>query len=1656
MQSESTVTGRKIRNLVLSVFNPDNSSDEDAVPVQRNTPQTTAQLLPKPLPVPGVAQGSYFPQQAPLQQQLQSPYTARPAQRQPSHPIHSASSSTSSISISTSLSSQPGLQFPNGARHAGAQASPTSRYANASPLNYVGSSSSSRSSPAMDTTPPPTTPSNNLPPVNFHGGITDDRNLDGLGLDVASESAYQTPSSSNPPRTEPRNGLYGDYMKNLPPAPMHSANPSPAPTPKFDRRESIDKVIITVTADAENHVIVDISGAKDADFIRERMFSKLRIPDDDHQNYQIYRTELGEAALGDPVTDNQLMIYCGQWADAKGTLKFLVQRNPGAPPPQPHYPPSQVTATPHVQTPPAVPDPIPPLFSPAHDRRRTDNTIGGGASSAEWEQDRPPWDMSNGYDGDVDGSNRRRHQSPAPIDTSRRRREPSASGSDLSSFSPTSPNAPPSSMAPLIGIPTRRPQPSQLSNVAATGPYLNPNTPIAHRRRESDTAAIEREQAFELHERYQEAQNEKYDSQYKKGRAEKDRQARRQQQVLGGDRPMGSGHKAHRSESADSAPHGWVIVNEVFPTSSSNTGSDRYTPISQRGSGFGRSNTTGAVNEWAGSPPSDARFSPASATTPSTSRPYPHSTNTSYTATTPTLQRAHPPLPGTGKYPNPHPHPRTGHGGHAALPPGAIDPRMRQIERQQQPATTPAQFYAPSIAASYNPSPAAYNPPQQPTPPASRMLQPSGNTSGTDTGGGRTLRSPRSMSDLNWSAGVNSAVPPPTSHSSNQIPTLVRKPNALPSNSLLSDSLYNPSRQPTSPNRLPPSPSRPIINPTLLYNGSSGASSRTPGTPQDIGGGLPRSLGNAGLFSGGVFADGPLNRTPGLRPKPSSDRLNAVDRTMVPQQNRDQGPPAQGTPLPTPSASSSYRYGWLSNTSSPAPSRPNSGDVEGVDFNRPSPVEQSSTDTINIHEFRRPSLPMINVPSTSPDSSDRQPSPYAENSYSETPPTNNIPIPKAYVTPSSPIDPDSATMGVRLYDNPSPNLATSPALTTSDFADDASEGTLKPHSDRLLSTAGSDNDADEEGTGTMKPRAAQVTFSQAPPRTITAKAKRMLLRPAQPRVISTDSLHQQETSEDAQPNEEEHDGEEDEEAYSDSDSSEDDARFWNQSSVPSAAATPPAIKTTEPDDDESSTIGPWNRGRGPSLTLSISPLVDDRGSPMPTPLPGKTNLPSSRENSPSPSPAAGLTPTGGINRRASFRRDTWAFRPIQEDVLDHLQDFFPDHDLDKPFIDQVQIANEGLASPAGEVLPPPVPPPVTKETRFKHRKSIRFVAEERKKVLERVGSAREPSAKAANLGRKRSTKLWGIRVEEVTPGQVKSGVPPTIPESPTGHTPRPTIKWVKGELIGKGTYGRVFLAFNVTTGEMMAVKQVEMPQTISDQDDVRQVSIVKALESEQQTLEKLDHPNIVQYLGFEKTKEFFSVFLEYVPGGSIGSCLRRHGKFEENIIKSFTGQIIDGLAYLHANKIIHRDIKADNVLVDPSGNCKISDFGISKQSEEIYNNAAMTAMQGSLFWMAPEMLHNDKKGYNAKIDIWSLGCVFIEMFAGRRPWEQDDFVSVMFKVGRNKMAPPVPSDVHLSSEAEDFRLKCFTQDPAERPTAEGLKGHPWLYLPSGWFFPGFH
>ncbi|TBU45235.1 Pkinase-domain-containing protein [Dichomitus squalens] len=405
---------------------------------------------------------------------------------------------------------------------------------------------------------------------------------------------------------------------------------------------------------------------------------------------------------------------------------------------------------------------------------------------------------------------------------------------------------------------------------------------------------------------------------------------------------------------------------------------------------------------------------------------------------------------------------------------------------------------------------------------------------------------------------------------------------------------------------------------------------------------------------------------------------------------------------------------------------------------------------------------------------------------------------------------------------------------------------------------------------------------------------------------------------------------------------------------------------------------------------------------------------------------------------------TWAPRPPPEVMYERLEEYFPEHDLDKPVI---EAASGGTSPTATELPAVPMPP----QQRFRHKKSIRVVAAEHKRQLDRT--SRGDDSTVAPMSRKRHTKMWGGKLEELTTEQGKGPSSSTADPSPGGA--KPIFRWVRGELIGKGTYGRVYLALNATTGEMIAVKQVEIPRTASDREDSRQVTVVEALKLESETLKDLDHPNIVSYLGFEETPTFLSIFLEYVPGGSIASCLRKHGRFDEEVTKSFTGQILSGLEYLHSRNILHRDLKADNILVETTGVCKISDFGISRRTDDINMAAAYTSMQGTVFWMAPEVVNSKGKGYNSKIDIWSVGCVVFEMWTGQRPWSGQEAMAVLLHLYQTKQAPPVPDGVTLSTLADDFRLKCFAADPDLRPTAAELRRHPYLELMPGWTFNGF-
>ncbi|KAL7271838.1 ATP binding [Rhizina undulata] len=262
-----------------------------------------------------------------------------------------------------------------------------------------------------------------------------------------------------------------------------------------------------------------------------------------------------------------------------------------------------------------------------------------------------------------------------------------------------------------------------------------------------------------------------------------------------------------------------------------------------------------------------------------------------------------------------------------------------------------------------------------------------------------------------------------------------------------------------------------------------------------------------------------------------------------------------------------------------------------------------------------------------------------------------------------------------------------------------------------------------------------------------------------------------------------------------------------------------------------------------------------------------------------------------------------------------------------------------------------------------------------------------------------------------------------------------TLRWIKGSLIGSGSFGSVFLALNALTGEFMAVKQVEMPS--GSKEDSRKKSMVDALQREIQLLKELQHPNIVQYLGSSSEDNCLNIFLEYVPGGSVAALLNNYGPQKEPLIRNFVRQILTGLAYLHNKDIIHRDIKGANVLVDNKGGIKISDFGISKKVE---SGSHRPSMQGSVFWMAPEVVK--QTSYTRKADIWSLGCLIVEMFTGSHPYPDCSQMQAIFKIGSCGSAPAIPPK--STAEAKTFLSQTFELDHVKRPTANELLLSPFL------------
>ncbi|KAF7813141.1 mitogen-activated protein kinase kinase kinase YODA-like [Senna tora] len=276
---------------------------------------------------------------------------------------------------------------------------------------------------------------------------------------------------------------------------------------------------------------------------------------------------------------------------------------------------------------------------------------------------------------------------------------------------------------------------------------------------------------------------------------------------------------------------------------------------------------------------------------------------------------------------------------------------------------------------------------------------------------------------------------------------------------------------------------------------------------------------------------------------------------------------------------------------------------------------------------------------------------------------------------------------------------------------------------------------------------------------------------------------------------------------------------------------------------------------------------------------------------------------------------------------------------------------------------------------------------------------------------------------------------PSMPRSPgrADNPLSPGSRWKKGKLLGRGTFGHVYVGFNSESGEMCAMKEVTLFS-----DDAKSKESAKQLMQEITLLSRLRHPNIVQYYGSETVDDKLYIYLEYVSGGSIYKLLQEYGQFGELAIRSYTQQILSGLAYLHAKNTVHRDIKGANILVDPNGRVKLADFGMAKH---ITGQSCPLSFKGSPYWMAPEVIKNSS-GCNLAVDIWSLGCTVLEMATTKPPWSQYEGVAAMFKIGNSKELPTIPD--HLSNEGKDFVRKCLQRNPHDRPSAHELLDHPFV------------
>ncbi|KAI3913679.1 hypothetical protein MKX01_035875 [Papaver californicum] len=290
----------------------------------------------------------------------------------------------------------------------------------------------------------------------------------------------------------------------------------------------------------------------------------------------------------------------------------------------------------------------------------------------------------------------------------------------------------------------------------------------------------------------------------------------------------------------------------------------------------------------------------------------------------------------------------------------------------------------------------------------------------------------------------------------------------------------------------------------------------------------------------------------------------------------------------------------------------------------------------------------------------------------------------------------------------------------------------------------------------------------------------------------------------------------------------------------------------------------------------------------------------------------------------------------------------------------------------------------------------------------------------------------GVRI--ITPN--KDEIPPPIKPSDEIMMNFNDIEKVKE--IGSGSSGNVLLVRHKWTGQFFALKVIKM--TIDE-------NIRKHIVEELKINQSSQCPNVVVYYQTFYDNGFISIVLEYMDGGSLADFLAKVKRIPEQYLAAISKQVLQGLMYLHHEKhIVHRDLKPSNLLINHSGEVKITDFGVSAILS--CTSDQRDTFVGTYSYMSPERISAGTYGY--KSDIWSLGILLLECATGEFPYtpqEEEGWISFyeLLEAIVDHPPPCAPSD-KFSPEFCSFISSCAQKDPMKRPSARELMEHPFINM----------